>query len=99
MMPNVTSLPVRASAAARVTAATERGLVADQVVGSEHEHDRVVAVSRPHEVRGDRDGRRGVAAEGFEQVRGVERLASRQARVNVLGAEVVVAIGDRDQTA
>ena len=73
---------------------SERFLVPDKVIGGEHQHDRVGAVARLHEQGRQRNGGSRVAAERFEKVDRVTRLVGAQARVDVLGAEVVVAIGD-----
>ena len=67
-MPNVTSRPVaRHARAARSTARDERGRVADQVVGGQHQQRHVGADVRRGPQRAERDRRRGVAAERLEQ--------------------------------
>ena len=78
---------------------SERGLVADQVIRGKHQHHGVVAVTCAHEQCGDRHRRRGIAAEGLEEIGGVAWLGLVEARIDVLGVEVQVAIGHGDQSA
>jgi hypothetical protein len=73
---------------------SEGTLVLDQVVGGEHEHDGVSSVARLYEHRRKGDRRRCVAAERFEEINRVARFVGAESRVDVLGAEVVVAVGD-----
>ncbi len=69
--------------AARVDRRGERGLVADQVVGRQHQQHGVVAVARLRVKRGERDRRRRVAAERLEQERRALGMPSVQAGVHV----------------
>ena len=71
----------------------KRDLVSDQVIGGEHEHDGIVAVTRPHEQRRDRHRRSGVSPERLEQVRGVTRLGVGQSRIDILRVKVKVPVG------
>ena len=73
------------------------GLVADEMVGRQYEQDGFRPVAVGDMQRGGGDGRRGVAAEGLEQV-AEWRQALRQIKF-VPGEEIVVAIGDRQNFA
>ena len=77
----------------------ERSLVAYQMVRRQYEQHRIVAVPRLRVQRGERDGRRRVAAERLEQERGQRRLSTGQAGIDVPRAEVQIAVGDGDELA
>jgi hypothetical protein len=86
----------------KLGAALDRGgegrFVADEVIRGEHEHHGVVAITRTHQVGGDRDGGSGVASEGLEEVRGVARLGVGEACVDVPRVEVQVPVGNRHES-
>ena len=74
----------------------KRGLIADQVVRRHHKQDRIVAVRRAHDHRGERHRRRSVATEGLEQERVAIRPVGPKRGVDVARVEIQIAIGDGD---
>ena len=74
----------------------ERRDVLDQVVGGHREEHGIAAVLRRDDTRGERDGRRGVAAEGLEQQRVAAGLVALERRIHVARVEVEIAVRHRD---
>jgi hypothetical protein len=70
--------------------------VANQVIGGQHKQRRVGTDGRLHIHRGQCHRRRGIAAEGLQQIDNLWRRDA-CARIDIIGVKVVVAIGDGDQ--
>ena len=75
----------------------ERRVIADEVIGRQHEKHDVVAMAAVRPQRRERDGRRRVAAEGFEQVRRAFGKLVAHPGVGVLRVKVILAVGDGDE--
>ena len=77
----------------------ESGLVANQMIGGKHDDDCIASVACLDDERRKGDGRCRVAAEGLEQVGRSGRGMVTQPRVDVLGMEVILAVGDGEKVA